>query len=62
MNCAKFRAGLQEAIEQRQPIPADVRQHGESCPIEECQQEWGDFLLVERALAQWLLAAPVDLA
>ncbi|MCA9030213.1 MAG: hypothetical protein KDA69_10540 [Planctomycetaceae bacterium] len=51
--CQEFRNALDELVLSRESAPLDVVQHGEHCPVAECQAAWEEFRLLNSAIATW---------
>ncbi len=64
MQCSLFQSLLDQAVESHaDSVSAEVRAHGTACSNAACRQEWADYSLLSRAVADWQSGLPqVDLS
>ena len=63
MQCTLFQSLLSQAVESHaDSVSLEVRTHGATCSHEACRQEWAEYSLLSRAVAEWRAGLPqVDL-
>jgi hypothetical protein len=64
MQCSLFQSLLDQAVESHaDSVSAEVRAHGTTCSNPACCQEWAEYSLLTRALAEWQSGLPqIDLS
>jgi hypothetical protein len=55
-NCGQFETLLEQAVEQRQPLAPELRDHAASCVT--CRALWDEFQILEEAIPAWSASAP----
>src|SRR5688572_11844230 len=55
-NCGQFETLLEQAVEQRQPLAPELRDHAASCVT--CRALWDEFQILEESIPSWSASAP----